>query len=458
MKVTVVGSGYVGLVTGVCLAADGHEVRSVDVQADRIDAINRCAPPFYEPGLPELLRSVTQSGRFSGTTDLARAVREAEVVIIAVGTPTRGGRIDLTALEGALQSIGQILACCEDRKTVVMKSTVVPGTTDTLARSILECASGKNAGQGFGLAMNPEFLREGSAVQDFRNPDRIVIGSWDDASARAMDALYAGYSCPRVHTTPRNAELAKYTANALLGTLISFSNEVAAICESVPGTDVQTVMEALHLDRRLSPVLEGVVVRPQVLTYLAAGAGFGGSCLPKDIAALLHFGAENGVAMPLLRSVLDVNLARPAKLAEMLRRELGALNDKKIALLGLAFKPGTDDLRESPALRLAAVLLQERAELFAVDPFAASYTQGSVDSRIRTAVDPREAFRGADAIVLVTAWPQFIEWNWETLVALMRTPVVLDGRNALHGVRMPADTRYRCIGTAESPREPASVG
>ncbi len=458
MNVAIIGTGYVGLVTGVCLATKGHLVTCVDQQSSRVAMLQRGETPFFEPGLDTLLRETLASGTFSATADTAAAVADAELVIVTVGTPTTEGGIDLTHLGTALNEIGMALAADDSYRVVVIKSTVVPTTTTRFALPLLEHASGKVVGQGFGLTMNPEFLREGTAVNDFQVPDRIVIGEYDARSGAAVQALYEPYACPKVHTGLSDAELIKYTSNALLATLISFSNEVATVCEAVPGTDVETVMDALHLDRRLSPVVNGRRVTPAILTYLRAGAGFGGSCLPKDVSALRHFGGEHGLSMPLLDAVLTINAARPQQVVDIVHAELGDLRGRSIAILGLAFKAGTDDLRESASLRLAALLLAAGAEVSAYDPIALGYAHNSVDPRIRIANDAPAVFAGSDAVVLMTAWPQFKDWRWGDLTTSMRTAVVIDGRNALRKVEWPSAVRYRTIGTAKAQHAVAAVG
>lgn len=450
MNVAIVGTGYVGLVTGVCLATVGHRVTCVDEQPGRISAIARAEAPFYEPGLDELLREALDSGRFSVSRNTPEAVRGAEVVMLSVGTPSIGDRIDLSQLGDALRQVGAALGRDDIYRVVVVKSTVVPGTTDDFALPILEHTSRKLAGKDFGLAMNPEFLREGSAIRDFQEPDRIIIGQYDDLSGTVLRSLYEPYDCPKFRTGLRNAEMIKYASNALLATLISFSNELAGVCEAVPETDIEAVMDGLHLDRRLSPTIDGRRIAPGILAYLRAGCGFGGSCLPKDVRALYSYATEKQVAMPLLQAVLDVNAARPAALLNMLRNELGDVAQKTIGILGLAFKAGTDDLRESSSLRLADALLQAGAEVRAFDPVALSYAHNKVDERIAVAVDAATLFASADAVVLTTSWPEFAAWSWNDLVRNMRTPLIVDGRNALRSIRWSTHVTYRPIGTAKT--------
>lgn len=453
MKVAIVGSGYVGLVTGACLASQGHTVVCVDMDCERIRAINDGKAPFFEPGLPELLSSVRSAGNFSASTDLVSAAKGAQVVMVAVGTPTVDGKIDLTAMGTALAQVGSCLADSADFKTVVVKSTVVPGTTDTFARECLERASGKVAGKGFGIAMNPEFLREGSAISDFQFPDRIVIGVLDDRSRATLAGMYGSYAAPKVFTTPRNAEMIKYSSNSLLATLISFSNELALLCERAPGLDISVVMDGLHLDKRLSPIIDGKRVEPGLLSYIRAGAGFGGSCLPKDIAALKEFASHQGVEMHLLSAVERINMDRPRHVGEIVEQELGGLGGRKVAILGLAFKPDTDDLRESAGLRLADALHLGGARVAAIDPLASMLNARSIPSWLAVSASPESAFEQADAVILMTAWPQFLEWPWDALLSTMRNQLIVDGRNALRQLSWPEGTTYRPIGTSKVQRE-----
>jgi UDPglucose 6-dehydrogenase/GDP-mannose 6-dehydrogenase len=445
VRVAVVGAGYVGLVTGVGLAAAGHDVVCAEREAARVDAINRGEPPLREPGLEPLLREQLRLGRFRATARVADALAGSRVSILAVGTPTRAGAIDLAALLAAAREVGAELPRLPAPHVVAVKSTVVPGTTLGPVREALERASGLRLG-GFGLCANPEFLREGSALSDFREPDRILVGAADPAAERALRELYAPFAAPLLVTRPAEAELAKYASNALLATLVSFSNEIARLCEALPDLDVEAVLGAVHLDRRLSPREGGRRLAPGVLDYLRAGAGFGGSCLPKDLDALRGLAAERGLCVPLLDAAARVNRERPREVVAILEQELGPLAGREIALLGLAFKPGTDDTRDSPALGLAAELTARGARVRSFDPGAAG-GPGRCDSLA-------EALRGADAALLATAWPEFARADWEALSRRMRTPVLLDGRGALRGTPLPARLRYRAVGT----RAPAVAG
>lgn len=446
MRIAIVGTGYVGLTTGVCLASLGQQVTCVDIVPERVAVINDGKVPFYEPGLAEMLSATLSSGRLRASTNSAEAVATAEVTFITVGTPQTEQGIDLSYVAIAAQQIGFALHHASGYHAVVVKSTVVPGTTDTLVRNILEETSGRQAGT-FGLCMNPEFLREGSAINDFMNPDRIIIGQWDERSGQVLADLYKPFDCPKVFTTLQNAEMIKYASNALLATLISFSNEIAALCEVTPETDIGVVMHGVHLDRRLSPMIKGERVSPGILSFLVAGCGFGGSCLPKDVNALRAYAYERGVTPYLLDAVIKINAKRPEYLVRLAESSLGSLRDARVTVLGLAFKPGTDDVRESPALAVIRLLLEKGAVVKAYDPVVLSASASSgVDECGALCNTPEEALRNADAALLVTGWPEFAEWDWSSLCGKMRHQIIIDGRNVLRSVSWPEGVRYLSIG------------
>ncbi len=448
MKVAVIGTGYVGLTTGACLASLGHEVICVDVSQARVDAINRAEAPFFEPGLPELLDEGLRTGRLRAVSEAERAVAWADVVFITVGTPDTDAGIDLRFVEAAARDIGRALREVPGYRVVVVKSTVIPGTTSRIVRQGLEAASGKRAGE-FGLCMNPEFLREGAAVADFMHPDRIVIGQWDQRSGDTLAQLYAGFDCPVLRTTLANAEMVKYASNALLATLVSFSNEIAALCEATPDADVEVVLRGVHLDRRLAPVVDGRRVRPGIVDFLWAGAGFGGSCLPKDVNALRAFARGRGVAPHILDAVVSVNTTRPARLCAIAERALGSLQGATVVLLGLAFKPGTDDLRDSPALAAARCLIDAGATIRAFDPLVRTIPSAAgLNGAVAVCGTLAEALEDADVALLVTAWPEFAEADWMSLCSLMRGRVIVDGRNSLAHVAWPEGVRYLAIGSS----------
>lgn len=449
MKIAIVGSGYVGLVSGVCFAKLGHDVVCVDKDKSRVDAILSGIPPIYEPGLEELMKEVANSGRFAATTDLAMAMNGADVSMIAVGTPATPAGIDLQYIRAAASEIGALIPKLDKHHTVVVKSTVVPTTTQDVVRTEVENASGMKAGE-FGLAMNPEFLREGTAVEDFMQPDRVVVGGWDDKSCEAVEALYKGLTCPVLRTNPCNAELIKYTANALLATLVSYSNEITSLCETLPGADEGVVMQGLRLDRRLRADRDGKVGHPEIVSYLRGGIGFGGSCLPKDVIALRQFANNRQLSTPILDSVLKVNRERPVQVIDQLSEAVGGLKDKTIGVLGLAFKADTDDIRESPALRLVDALLEAGAKVTAYDPIAAANAAKRYEGRITITDSPEGAIKGADGALIATSWPQFQKMNWNTLAASMKQPVIFDGRQVI--AYDPAQHNFRYLAVGLGPR------
>ena len=442
MKVSIVGTGYVGLVTGACLAERGHEVVCVDLDRSKVDAINARRAPIHEAGLPELLQRHVGT-RLRASSDLAAAVAASELTFIAVGTPAAEGRIDLQYVEKAAAAIGEALRGKAGYHAVVVKSTVVPGTTDGPVRRALEAGSGRRAGRDFGLGMNPEFLTEGQAVADFMHPDRIVLGGVDGRTHALLEALYEGFEgAPRIKTNPRTAEMIKYASNALLATAISFSNEIARLCAKVGGVDVVDVMRGVHESAYLTARRPGSPpVKAALASFLEAGCGFGGSCLPKDVTALAAQGEDLGLPMPLLRSVLATNAAMPEELVRLVTKHVPDLAGARVAVLGLAFKPDTDDLRESPAFPVLRRLRAAGASLTAYDPVARPESHPDLRG-VRLAASLEDAVAGADVVVLVTRWAEFQELP-ALLACLGRSPLVVDGRRVLPP---EAFARYEGIG------------
>lgn len=412
MKLAVVGTGYVGLVSGVCLAAKGHDVICVDKSPAVVATLNAGKPHIFEIGLPELLDEVLAAGRFSATQDLTAALDQVDLVIVAVGTPSKDGIIDLTYIRDVSREIGAYMRHHDRHISVVIKSTVVPGTTDTVVREAIEDASGKPF-PAFGLGMNPEFLREGDAISDFANPDRIVLGHEDPRTLERLEELYAPWPVDKLRVNTRTAEMIKYANNALLATQISAVNEIANLSAALGGIDVMDVVAGVHMDKRWNPILEGGVrAKPHILTYLVPGCGFGGSCFPKDVQALRSQGVQNGLPMRLLNAVLDVNEAQPEQVIEILRREIGVLSGRKALVLGLAFKPGTDDIRESASLKIVARMAQEGAQVVAHDPIAVeNFRKGLGDAAPQTVYCERwqDEVAGADILVVATSWPEYQE-------------------------------------------------
>lgn len=432
MKISVVGTGYVGLVSGVCLASKGHDVTCIDVLPEKVAQINRGEPPIYEEGLEELLKGLIGKN-LHATTDFEQAVMQSDLSLIAVGTPFDGERIDLKYIRAVAKQIGEVLRYKDRYHVIIVKSTVVPGTTEDVVLPILEAASGKKAGIDFGVGMNPEFLKEGEAIQDFMEPDRIVLGGIDERTIDALAEVYSAFhETDKVRTTPRTAEMIKYTANSLLATLISFSNEIGNLCASIENVDVTEVMQGVHLDKRFSPILaDGTRVSPSSLTYLAAGCGFGGSCFPKDVKALIRYGQDKGNPMRVLDSVIEVNQDQPNRMLELLRRHYPKLEGLKVAVLGLAFKPGTDDIRESASITVIRKLLAAGSEVIAFDPIAQEEAEKTLGKdTIDYAATVAGCVESADAVLLMTSWPQFKELP-EIMAHLVKRPLLVDGRRML---------------------------
>lgn len=441
MNICIIGTGYVGLVTGVGLAAVGHQIKCMDIDAERVGMIQRGDVPFYERDLPELLHQVQAEGRFSVTTDAETAILESEITFIAVGTPTENGQQDLSAVNAATHSIGEVLQESDTYHVVVVKSTVLPGTTRGTVRDILLTYLSE---ERFGLCMNPEFLREGNSVDDFMQPDRIIIGQFDERAGDVLERVYESFDCPILRTSLENAELTKYASNSLLSTLISFSNEIAAICENTPNTNVVDVMEMLHLDKRWSPMVDDVGrVSPPIMAYLMAGCGYGGSCLPKDIQALVTYGQSLGIELPQLSGTIQVNEKRPSILVEIAESVLGDLWGKTITILGLAFKPDTDDTRASSSWTVINELGEKGVKIRAFDPLV-----GSIEDEIPVQLFEtiESALMDSDGAIICTAWGEFRSADWEHLTSIMRSPLVVDGRNLLRGIGLPDNMIYRGIG------------
>lgn len=430
MRISVIGTGYVGLVTGVCLASKGHQVICIDKRPEIVNRITNMEAPIYEPGLEELLRDVVTKGTLVATTDLKNAVMNTDVSIISVGTPYGDGKIDLQYIESAVTEIGNVLREKSHYHVICVKSTVIPTTTDTLVKNILEDTSGKKAGK-FGLAMNPEFLREGKAVEDFMSPDRIVIGAYDKKSFESMKKVYKDFfDAPIIQVNLRTAEMIKYTANALLATLISYSNEVAVICEKVGNMDIKEVLEGVTLDKRFNPRVNGNLIYPEMVSYLRAGCGFGGSCFPKDVKALSSFSKEMGYSPLMIQATLDINYTQPYRLIERLQEILGNLENRKIAVLGLSFKPYTDDIRESPSLVIIKELIANKAKIVGVDPIAIENAKKIFPQNefLCYSTNYKNALQEAEAAILVTQWPEFTKITPQEVKELMKIPILIDGR------------------------------
>jgi len=410
MKLTVVGSGYVGLVSGVCLAKVGHDVTCVDINPDIVERLNRGEPHIYEIGLEDALSDVLSRGLFRAQTDLDTALDDCELVLIAVGTPSHEGAIDLQYIGMAARQIGEYIAKNNQHISVVVKSTVIPGTTDTYVRGEIEKASGKSF-PAFGLGMNPEFLREGNALEDFATPDRIVLGADDERTKERLTKLYAPWDVDKVYVNSRTAELSKYANNCLLALQISAMNEIANLSARLSGIDALDVVKIVGLDKRWSPILEdGTRITPQITTYHTPGCGFGGSCFPKDVQAIHAQGKALGLPMHILNAILDVNNTQPKQVVSILNQAVGPISNKNILILGLAFKPGTDDVRETASLPIVNDLLAHKANISAHDPIATKNFQQALGDNcefVDFTNDWQDKVEGADIIIVATRWPEY---------------------------------------------------
>lgn len=420
-KIAVVGVGYVGLVTGTCLAEIGNEVIGVDIDKKRVDDLNKGIIPIYEPGLPELVIENIKQKRLNFITDTAKAVKESEIVFIAVGTPPLpDGTADLSYVKAVAETIGKSM---NGYKVIVNKSTVPIGTGDTVSRIIKQYYDGK-----FDVVSNPEFLREGQAVNDFMKPERIVIGNGKGEAQKIMVELYKPFEAPMVLTDVKTAEMIKYASNALLATEISFINSIANICEKL-GADVLSVAEGMRLDKRIGKY-----------AFLDAGVGYGGSCFPKDVKALIQIAHENGERFSLLEAVEDTNEAQKQSLLTKIQSLIGKdLEGKKIALWGLAFKPQTDDIREAPSLVVIRQMLDREAEVVAFDPIAQKQAENILGDKIKYVNDYYEAVRDADCLVIVTEWNEFAGADLKKIKSLMRHPNIVDGRNVFEKEKVESE-------------------
>ncbi len=431
MKISIIGTGYVGLVSGVGFASKGHDVTCVDIVEEKVNMINEGKPPIYEKGLDELLEEVVENKKLSATTDTVKAVKDTDITFICVGTPSReDGSIDISGIEQAAEDIEKALKKKEDYHVICVKSTVVPGTTDQKVLPILE-KSGKKVGDDFGLGMNPEFLREGIALNDFLEPDRIVIGGWDERSIKAIKNCYKDFDAPKLKSNIRTAEMIKYTSNALLATKISFANEMSRLAEKI-GVDVYDVMDGVGLDHRINR------------DFLNAGCGFGGSCFPKDVKAILDQAEKHDVDSKILKAVLDVNKTQPIHTVELLDNKMDGLEGKRISVLGLAFKGGTDDIRETRALPIVKELIEKGARVVGYDPEAADNFSELVDD-MEFADSIEDALRDSDACIIQNDWPEFKKLKSNDFEP-MKNKLIIDARRLLDHKELDEDIEYVGIG------------
>jgi len=434
MKIVILGSGYVGLVTGTCFADKGHKVYCIDVDPKKVNSIKKGIPLIFEPGLEKLLKKNIKNGNLEAF--LAKEFYSkkifANISFICVPTPSNDdGSINLKFIEFASKDLGNYLKNVNQYHVVVVKSTVVPGTTDSVVLPLLEKHSGKKVGKDFGLCMNPEFLREGSAIEDFLKTDKIVIGAIDEKSGKILEGVYENWdkSIPRINTNLRTAEMIKYTQNSFLATKISFINEIANICQRV-GVDAKDVSYAIGLDPRISP------------KFLRFGVGYGGSCFPKDVKALISTAEKTGYTPELLKSVVSINEKQPLEALKM----VDDLEGKTVSILGLSFKPDTDDIRESPSIKLITELQKHNTVIKAYDPKAAENMR-KLFPDITYTNSPKESLRDSDVCFVMTEWKEIKELKPKDFLISMKTPFVVDGRRVFDPEeKKKAGISYKGIG------------
>lgn len=412
MKLCVIGTGYVGLVDGTCFAETGNDVVCVDTNQTKIDALLAGQIPIYEPGLETLVKKNVEKKRLSFSTDVQAAVRNADICFISVGTPSgEDGSADLQYVLAAAKTIGENL---NGYKVIVDKSTVPVGTADKVKKVIAA-----ETQQEFDVVSNPEFLKEGAAIEDFLKPDRIIIGTDSDRAFKIMEMLYAPFvrtGAPIIRMSTRSAEMTKYAANAMLATRISFMNDLANLCELV-GADIDMVRQGLGSDPRVGK------------RFLFPGIGYGGSCFPKDVKAIIRTAQENGYTLELLQAVENVNAKQKKALAAKIKKHFGSLSGRKFAVWGLSFKPQTDDMREAPAIAVINELLKDGARVSAHDPEALKEAKKIFGARIDYQTDNYAALDKADALLILTEWSEYREPDFARIKSLLKTPVIFDGRN-----------------------------
>jgi UDPglucose 6-dehydrogenase len=411
MRICVTGAGYVGLTTAACFAELGNEVVCVDIDEEKILQLQEGNVPIFEPGLQELVQRNLKEGRLFFTTDLKEAVRNSKVIFIAVGTPSlEDGSVDLSAVKEVAKGIGRYM---NEHKIIVNKSTMPVGSGDMVASIIAENQEEKVT---FDVVSNPEFLREGSAISDFMNPDRIILGTSNHAAASVLLELYEPMDTQVMIVDQRSAEMIKYASNAFLATKISFINEIANICDRV-GANVTEVADGMGWDRRIAHA------------FLRPGVGYGGSCFPKDCEALLKISEENGYEFKILKAAQLVNELQPHIFVQKVKEALGELEGRRLAVFGLSFKPNTDDMRGAPSITIINLLLKEGAIIVAYDPAAMKRARQVFGDKILYAKNVFEAAEGADAVCVLTEWPEFKHVDLERLRELLKNPIIIDGRN-----------------------------
>ncbi|MBX8633846.1 MAG: UDP-glucose/GDP-mannose dehydrogenase family protein [Candidatus Thermoplasmatota archaeon] len=419
MKLSIVGSGYVGMVTGACFSRIGNDVIMVDSVESKVKLVNAGIPTVYEKDLEEIVAGTVREGRLKAVNSIDKAINSSDLSFICVGTPsTSDGKQNLDYIKKVSEEIGMSIRRKAGYHTVVVKSTVVPGTTEGVVKKIIENISGKKAGIDFGLGMNPEFLKEGGAVNDFMKPDRVVIGSFDETTKKVLEDIYAPFTAPKIFTDCTTAEMIKYASNIFLSARVALINEIGNVSK-VLGIDTRVVARTIGMDRRIGPL------------FLNAGAGFGGSCFRKDASAFSSLADELGVDTPIVDAVLTQNERQPLKLVEMLEKRM-KIAGKRVAVLGLSFKPDSDDVRDAPSIRVVGELLKKGAEVIAFDPKAMENFR-KLFPGITYAASPAEAAGGSDAIIIVTEWKEFSD------------PLIYGGKLVVDGRGVTKTSNYEGI-------------
>jgi UDPglucose 6-dehydrogenase len=442
LKVSVIGMGYVGLCTAVCFANKGFKTTISTNDPEKVKMVKKGKPPFYEPQLEELLKKAIKTKNLRAVIGRREAILETDISFITVGTPSQSdGSVDLKFVEEASKEIGEALKEKGNSHLIVVKSTVPPGTTEKLVKTNIEKQSEKICGKHFSLCFNPEFLREGNAVYDTLHPDYIVIGEHDKKSGDTLEQAYKQFydknTPPTMRTNLPTAELVKYANNAFLATKISFINTFANVCEKIPGADIKKIAEAIGKDHRISP------------HFLNAGLGWGGSCFPKDVKAFIAFSKKLGFNPTLIQATNKANQDQVKFTIQKAKNELKTLKGKKIAILGLAFKPDTDDIREARSIKIITQLLTQGAKVTAYDPMAASNTKKILKKRVSYASSAIECLKNADCAILVTEWEEFKKLKPEDFSQNMRKPILIDGRRIYNPEKFSKKMRYIAIGLGE---------
>ncbi|RKZ32559.1 UDP-glucose 6-dehydrogenase [bacterium] len=439
-KIGIIGTGYVGLVAGVCFAMK-YPVVCVDVDSEKVDAINDGIAPFYEPKLDELLQKVSASGNISATTDIEQAVRECDYIFISVGTPSmHSGEIDLRYVKAVARDIGKSLRNMDKYIVIIQRSTVVPTTTRDMVGKIIAENSGKTTGEHFGIAFVPEFLREGNAVDDFLEPDRIIIGTEDKKVEELLHKLYADFysQFPEdkiISMSIESAELVKYASNSFLAGKISFANEIASLAELIPGVDIVDVMAGVGMDHRISE------------KYFGAGAGFGGSCFPKDIKALIHFARTKAFEPIILEAILERNNRQAMHIVDLIEDIVSSIHTARITILGLSFKPGTSDMRDAPSLKIISELIERGAgEIVGYDPKANDEARQILGNRIKYADNVQDALRGANIAVVLTEWDEFRKLTPAEFKKCMAESVLVDARRIYNYDEFSSQLKFYAVG------------